>query len=90
MYYYLRELKGYDVNIIGLDLKTDVIKMQQTCSRNMVMRNCISCRGTSRTMMGFEGGYGCDFHACDKAPIMHLPRQSSGGRGHPFRAVLSA
>ena len=26
MYYYLRELKGYDVNIIGLDLKTDVIE----------------------------------------------------------------
>lgn len=24
--YYLRELKGYDVNIIGLDLKTDVIE----------------------------------------------------------------
>lgn len=26
MYYYLRELKGYDVNIIDLDLKTDVIE----------------------------------------------------------------
>ena len=26
MYYYLKELKGYDVNIIGLDLKTDVIE----------------------------------------------------------------
>ena len=26
MYYYLRELKGYDANIIGLDLKTDVIE----------------------------------------------------------------
>ena len=26
MYYYLRELKGYDVNIIGLGLKTDVIE----------------------------------------------------------------
>lgn len=25
MYYYLRELRGYDVRIIGLDLKTDVI-----------------------------------------------------------------
>ena len=30
MYYYLRELKGYDVTIIGLDLKKDVI---ETCSR---------------------------------------------------------
>lgn len=26
MYYYLKELKGYDVNIIGLDLKEDVIR----------------------------------------------------------------
>ena len=26
MYYYLRELKGYPVRIIGLDLKEDVIK----------------------------------------------------------------
>lgn len=26
MYYYLRELRGYDVNIAGLDLKTDVIR----------------------------------------------------------------
>lgn len=26
MYYYLRELRGYDVKIIGLDLKTEVIK----------------------------------------------------------------
>lgn len=30
VYYYLRELKGYDVRIIGLDLKKDVIKK---CSR---------------------------------------------------------
>lgn len=26
MYYYLKELKGYDIRIIGLDLKKDVIK----------------------------------------------------------------
>lgn len=26
MYYYLRELEGFDVNIIGLDLKEDVIR----------------------------------------------------------------
>ena len=30
MYYYLKELKGYDIRIIGLDLKKDVIK---NCSR---------------------------------------------------------
>lgn len=30
MYYFLRELRGYDVNIIGLDLKADVI---ENCSR---------------------------------------------------------
>ena len=26
MYYYLHELKSYDIRIIGLDLKTDVIR----------------------------------------------------------------
>ncbi len=30
MYYYLHELKGYDIRIIGLDLKEDVIKNCQT------------------------------------------------------------
>ena len=30
MYYYLKKLKGYDIRIIGLDLKKDVIK---NCSR---------------------------------------------------------
>ena len=30
MYYYLKELKGYDIRVTGLDLKEDVIK---TCSR---------------------------------------------------------
>ena len=55
MYYYLRELKGYDVNIIGLDLKTDVIKKcSGLAQRNTVMRNCISCRGDMRIMMGFR------------------------------------
>lgn len=30
IYYYLRELKGYDIRVIGLDLKEDVIK---TCNK---------------------------------------------------------
>ena len=30
MYHYLHELKGYDIQVIGLDLKADVI---ETCSR---------------------------------------------------------
>ncbi len=39
MYYYLHELKQYDIRIIGLDLKTDVIRHCNELSKNMDMRN---------------------------------------------------
>lgn len=34
MYYYLKELKGYDIRIIGLDLKKDVIKLSVPCCQH--------------------------------------------------------
>ena len=44
MYYYLRELKGYDVNIIGLDLKTDVIEKCNHLAVKYGYENCIFIR----------------------------------------------
>ena len=39
VYYYLRELKGCDVRIIGLDLKKDVIRKCSRLAENTDMRN---------------------------------------------------
>ena len=44
MYYYLRELEGFDVNIIGLDLKEDVIRHCSDWPDLMVMTSCIFTR----------------------------------------------
>lgn len=41
MYYYLKELKGFDIHVIGLDLKEDVIRRCSGLAKNMGMRNCI-------------------------------------------------
>ncbi len=39
IYYYLHELKGYDIRIIGLDLKTDVIYACNQLAKNMAIEN---------------------------------------------------
>lgn len=40
IYYYLHELKGYDIRIIGLDLKTDVIyACNQLAKKSMAIEN---------------------------------------------------
>ena len=39
MYYYLHELKGYDIRIIELDLKREVISAAMSWQRNTVTRS---------------------------------------------------
>lgn len=68
MYYFLRELRGYDVNIIGLDLKTDVI---ENCSRLAAAYGYEKLHFCQGDIAGFEGLKKVDMvvtlHACDKA-----------------------
>ena len=68
MYYYLRELKGYDVNIIGLDLKEDVIKKCSGLARKYGYEKLHFLQGD---IADYEGVNKVDMvvtlHACDKA-----------------------
>jgi len=68
MYYYLRELQGYDVNIIGLDLKEDVIR---NCSRLAKSYGYEKLHFLQGDIAGYEGLDKVDMvvtlHACDKA-----------------------
>ena len=68
MYYYLRELKGYDVNIIGLDLKKDVI---ENCSRLAEKYGYEKLHFYQGDIADYEGTGEVDMvvtlHACDTA-----------------------
>ena len=68
MYYYLKELKGYDVNIIGLDLKEDVIKKCSVLARKYDYEKLHFLQGD---IADYEGVNKVDMvvtlHACDKA-----------------------
>ena len=68
MYYYLKELKGYDVNIIGLDLKEDVIKKCNVLARKYGYEKLHFLQGD---IADYEGVNKVDMvvtlHACDKA-----------------------
>ena len=50
MYYYLHELKGYDIRIIGLDLKKDVIRHCNELSEKYGYKNCIFWKEISQTI----------------------------------------
>lgn len=80
MYYYLRGLKGYDVNIIGLDLKADVI---EKC-------NCLAQRYGYEKLHFYQGdiaeyeGVSCvdmvvTLHACDTATDYALAKAVEWG-----------
>ncbi len=68
VYYYLRELKGYDVRIIGLDLKKDVIGH---CSRLAEKYDYEKLKFYEGSIEEFEGVSHVDMvitlHACDTA-----------------------
>lgn len=53
MYYYLRELKNYDVNIIGLDLKTDVIHKCNFLAEKYGYDKLHFYQGTLQNMKGY-------------------------------------
>ena len=68
MYYYLRELKGYPVKIVGLDLKKDVIALCNHLSDKFGFDNLHFYQGD---IAGYEGVDHVDMvvtlHACDTA-----------------------
>ena len=69
MYYYLKVLNGFDIRVIGLDLKDDVIEKCNRLSEKFGYSNALKfIRGDIST---FEGDYQPDMvvtlHACDTA-----------------------
>lgn len=68
MYYYLHELKGYRVRIIGLDLKKDVIRKCNSLSEKYGYDNLVFLEGD---IADYEGMTSVDMvvtlHACDTA-----------------------
>ena len=73
LYYYLRKLQGYDVHIIGLDLKKDVIAHCNDLSRRCGYTDLEFLHGD---IADFEGTDSVDMivtlHACDTATYYAL------------------
>ena len=86
MYYYLKELKGYPVRIIGLDLKEDVIEHCSRLVRQYGYEGLSFCHGD---IASFEGVEKVDMvvtlHACDLATDYALEKAVNWGA----RVILS-
>lgn len=80
MYYYLKELKGYPVRIIGLDLKKDVIAHCNSLSEKFGFENLRFYHGDIAT---YEGVTQVDMvvtlHACDTATDYALAKAVQWG-----------
>lgn len=80
MYYYLKELKGYDVNIIGLDLKTDVIEKCNGLARKYGYEKLHFYQGD---IADYEGVSAVDMvvtlYACDTATDFALAKAVEWG-----------
>lgn len=80
MYYYLRELQGYDVNIIGLDLKADVIDKCNQLARSYQYEKLHFYQGD---IAQYEGVSQVDMvvtlHACDTATDYALAKAVQWG-----------
>ncbi len=68
MYYYLRELKGYNIKIIGLDLKVDVIKHCSELAKKYGYDNLVFLEGDIASYTGVNKvDMVVTLHACDTA-----------------------
>lgn len=80
IYYYLRELKGYDVRIIGLDLKKDVI---EKCNRLAEGYGYEKLQFLVGDIADYEGVDAVDMvvtlHACDTATDFALAKAVDWG-----------
>ncbi|MBP9999936.1 MAG: SAM-dependent methyltransferase [Clostridiales bacterium] len=80
IYYYLREMKGYDVRIIGLDLKKDVI---EKCSRLAESYGYDKLKFLVGDIADYEGVNAVDMvvtlHACDTATDYALAKAVGWG-----------
>jgi len=85
-YYYLRELKGYDVNIIGLDLKEDVIAHCNELSKSYGYEKLVFMRGDIAEYSQEDPvGMVITLHACDTATDHAIFKAVSWGA----RVILS-
>lgn len=87
MYYYLKVLNGFDIRVIGLDLKDDVIEKCNRLSEKFGYSDALKfIRGDIST---FEGDYQPDMvvtlHACDTATDYALEKAVKWGA----RVILS-
>lgn len=80
MYYFLRELNGYDIRIIGLDLKEDVIKNCNSLAKKygyekleFIMGDIADFTGTDKADMVVT------LHACDTATDFALEKAVKWG-----------
>ena len=91
MYYYLKEVKGYPVRIIGLDLKEDVICH---CSDLAVRYGYEKLSFTCGDIASYEGVDHVDMvvtlHACDLATDYAWKSRWLGSEGDPFCSMLPA
>ena len=75
MYYYLHELKGYDVRIIGLDLKSDVIRRCNELSEKYGYGKLRFLEGNIADYTGVEKvDMVVTLHACDTATDFALAK----------------
>ena len=75
MYYYLHELKGYDIRIIGLDLKKDVIKYCNKLSEKYGYEKLRFLEGNIADYTGVdEVDMVVTLHACDTATDFALAK----------------
>ena len=75
MYYYLHELKGYDIRIIGLDLKTDVIYACNQLAKKYGYRKLKFMEGNIADYTGSdEVDMVVTLHACDTATDFALAK----------------